>query len=145
MLRAESKLKRIEDCYFANCPLESIFISRRIGFIDGSPFVGTPIRTVTIDNSRFVLRQRLMQKNATAFWHIGSRNGIPIPRGLQKLGWACLHDGPACPLRTIEFESGLQVTRIETECSSDCQLASICIRFESQSQLVQIARSCFVS
>jgi hypothetical protein len=143
MFEPPSTLATIEAFAFLNCrSLDWFSIPASVTAMDGSAFVGSRIRSVGIEKGSvsFKIRNDFLVDFGmrVLVLVIGSPESIVVPSTIETLGRFCL--STAKRLRTVEFEPGSSLRRIEPTVFSGCgSLESICI----PSSVEVLAEGCF--
>jgi hypothetical protein len=159
-------LKQIESEAFSQSIIESIVIPQNVEFVDGSAFIKTALKSISVEegNKYFRVDDNLLVDIVHCKLIHGFDVGhhIVIPHFIKILGSSCFSDCHTFSL--ISFESPSSLKRIETKAFSDSNLESIVIpcqveilesecfwhcrslssiSFESPSSLKQIKRDAF--
>jgi hypothetical protein len=144
--------------------MQLICIPKNVEFIDGSDFVDSALRSISVDpdNSRFIIDRGFLFDaiRSTAIRYFGNSRTVEIWEQVQGLGTACIF---RMDVENVAFEAGSSLQRIDEKCFCLCPMESICIprlitvlrpvcflrsgltkvTFEPGSQLTRIERKCF--
>jgi hypothetical protein len=165
-----SKLREMKEGVFANCPLlKSIFLPASVPITSGSPFIGSSIDEIHVDDANpycFVSGEFLITYHEMKLIrYFGMSANVTIPQEYEAIGKYCFTDREQ--LSTITFEDNTRLIRLDDYAFFCCSaLGSICIpagvkslgalcfdrcenlsqvTFESGSQLTEIGSGAFAS
>jgi hypothetical protein len=114
-------LKRIESSAFSNSSLESIEIPRNVQFIDGSTFLKSNLKSISIEtgHERFLIDRESFVDiiDHRLIRHFGSSSHVDICCDIEILGSFCFSDCKS--LSSISFESNSRLKRIESSALRD--------------------------
>jgi hypothetical protein len=121
-----SRLKRINARVFAGCALNSIAIPESTTEIDGSAFVGCPLREIRVVH--FIVRGDMLLtadcRQIVRYFGLGKE--VVVPASVELLGRSCFQDSRH--LQHVIFENGSRLRRIGVSAFADCEnLAGIVI------------------
>jgi hypothetical protein len=117
-------------------------IPRNIQFIDGSPFIGLTLSSISIENGNeyFVIENEFLIDviHHRLIRNFSKSSHIEIPSNLEILGSSCFS---SCRLQRIVFEAKSHLTRIESRAFYESSLQSILI----PSNVEILGSNCFSS
>jgi hypothetical protein len=125
-----SRLKRIGEHAFSNCALTSIIIPASTEEIDGSAFVGCPIREIRIagGSHNFLVERGLLTTadGRRIVRYFGRARDVTVSREVEVVGKSCFES--CSHIENIFFESGSELRQIGSSALSGCEfLTSITI------------------